>query len=429
MKRTIIIMALCMMAHSVDAQKQYTVNDCIDSALVYNRTLQNAALEIEAATHQRKEAHTKYYPEVKANITAFQTFDKILKSDALGLSELNRGYGATVSVMQPVYAGGQIVTANKLAEVQEDICRLQLELKEKDIRDKITENYWQICIIRYNLNTIAAAERQIAAVREQVQNLVNAGVTTPNAMLQVKLRENELKANRLKLENADKTLTMLLAQQVGKPGLSIYVPDENDVQTLPPLVNVAEAVERRSELALANKATEAQRLMVKMEQGKNLPTVGIGVMGTNVGLGGLSDNVKAMTKTNITNGVVLGTVSIPISSWWTGKHAIRRMKIKLREAENQVLDARENLHIDIMSSYNDLSEAHEQIAIAKASVEEAEENLRMYTDRYRSGTVTITDLLDAETLNRKAHDQLSSSIATYNIKLQAYKQKSEGGKR
>lgn len=429
----------CLLTQSIQASNQsapslgrdgegsevLSLSQCIDSALVYNRTLQNAALEIEAAGQQRQEAFTKYFPDIKANVTAFYAFDDLIKSDAMGLSELNRGYGATVSALQPLFAGGQIYNANKLTKVQEDVSRLQFQLAEINVTEKITENYWQICTVRYNLRTIEAAERQLDAVMEQVQRFVDAGVTTPNALLQVKLRKHELSSNRLKLENAEKTLLLLLAQQVGKPGLDIVLPDEDATVTLPMMCDEESAVNQRRELALASQAVTANRLQVKMEVGKNLPTLAVGVMGVNMGMGGLSQQVKPMVDTNITNGIALGTLSVPISSWWGGSHAIRRQKLKLREAENTLQDAREQLRIDIEASWNNLTEAYEQIAIAQSSVEESEENLRMYTQQYRVGTVTLTDLLDAETLNRKSHDQLSSALAAYQIALVRYELKTK----
>lgn len=426
--RKILLLTLlsCSLAFEAKAQSHpASLSQCIDSALVHNRSLQNAALEIESAREQRSEAYTRYFPQISANVTAFQTFDKLIKSDALALSELNRGYGATISALQPLYAGGQIHTGNQLTQVQEDVCQLQLQLKEKDIREKVTENYWQICTVKYNLRTIAAAEKQLDAVMQQVDNLVRAGVTTRNATLQVRLRKHELASNRMKLENAEKTLLLLLSQLTGISNLDITVPDEDASIGMPQMCDVASAVNLRNELALAGKAVEAQRLMIRMERGKNLPTLAVGVMGYNMGIGGVSDQVKMMTKTNFTNGLALATISVPISSWWGGSHAIKRQEIKLKEAENTLLDARENLRIDIEAAWNNVQEAYSQIGIARASVEEAEENLRMHTEQYRTGTVTITDLLDAETLNRKSHDQLSSAIASYQIALTKYQLKTE----
>ena len=92
---------------------------------------------------------------------------------------------------------------------------LKQQLTEKEVLQKVTECYWQLAQVRYNLSTIEAAEKQLDAVMTQVENFLKAGVTTKNAQLQVRLRQQELSSARLKLENADHVLRLLLAQQIG----------------------------------------------------------------------------------------------------------------------------------------------------------------------------------------------------------------------
>ena len=157
-----------------------------------------------------------------------------------------------------------------------------------------------------------------------------------------------------------------------------------------------------------------------MERGKSLPSIAIGVVGYNLGLGGLSSTAKMFINTNMLNGVAIGTLSIPISNWWGGSHAIKRQKAALQESRNTLLDAQEQLAIDIEAAWSDLQEAYNQIEIAKSSVEAAKENLRLSTNQYQAGTTTITELLDAETLNRQSENNLSNAIASYQMQQSKY---------
>jgi len=428
-----------------------TLSECLEMARENNRTLQNAALDIQAASEQKSEAWTNYFPSISANVLAFQTFDKVIKGDGtfpqeiamlgeqfMGMvgqpfsyEELNKGYSATLSAMQPLYAGGRITAGNKLANIQKDVLTLQRELTEKDVLQKVTECYWQIAIMKYNLSTIEAAEKQIASVQKDVEQYVKSGVATRNALLKVKLRQQELASNRLKVENGEHVLRLLLAQQIGCPSQQIDGSDliDIDISTVeardPNSVYVPpfEAVQRREELQMAHYGVDAQKLQIKMERGKNLPSLTVGLMGYNTGIGGLSENTKKYAKTNMTNGLVLGTLSVPISSWWGGSRAIRRQKILLQQSMNTMLEAQEQLRIDVESAWSNLVEAYKQIQIAEASVAEAGENLRMSADQYRAGSETLSDLLDAETLNRQAQDQLSQAKVTYQIRLSDYQRK------
>lgn len=444
------------MSLGAHAQQTLTLEQCLDSARTYNRELKNAALEIERSREQKTAIYTKYFPEISASATAFYAFDKLIKGDGTypeelamleplmpGISgmvgqpydfaELNRGYTATLTVMQPIYAGGQIHTKNQLSELELDVMRYQMALKEKEIAQKVTENYWQIAQLCYNLQTLDAADRQIAAIYNQVELYVKAGVTTRNELLKVQLHQQELKSNRLRVENGMRVLKLLLAQQCGLThGLTdadghivdydIVLPQDADLQPVQS-VSSATAALQREEYLLAEKGVEAERLQVRLERGKCLPTVAVGVMGMQMGMGGLSDNAREIMHTSSTNGLVLGTVSVPISEWWTGKHAIRRQQLKVQEALNTRDDALEMLTIDIESAWSNLVEARQQVEVARDAVLQSEENLRQSTDKYKAGTEQLTDLLDAETLHRQSQNNLSSALAAYQVKLADYNRK------
>lgn len=445
MKKILLYLAISLPLN-VLATGKFTLEECLDSAVAHNRTLQNAALDIRMAGEQKKEAFTKYFPQISANVMAFHAFDKLIKKEGtipaeiailgpqfmpmIGLpyeiAELNRGYSASLSLLQPVFAGGQIITGNKLAALQEDVMKLQLQLKEKDIRQKVTEIFWQVAQVKYNLNTLDAADRQLQAVYALVQQLVESGVTTSNDLLKVKLRQQELASNRIKLENADRILRLLLSQQIGHfteyEPIDIALPDSQEPIYAADYLNLTSATDRE-EYQLALKGVEAEELQLKMVRGKLLPSVAVAAMGFHTQMGGLSDDAKLYTDGRMTNGLVLGTLSVPITDWWGGSHALKRQKMKIQQARNTAQDAQEQLTIDVLSAWNNMTEAYRQIEVAQVSVEEAQENLRMCTDQFRAGTITLSDLLDAETLNRKAQNDLNSARASYFIRRSDYLRK------
>ncbi len=301
--------------------------------------------------------------------------------------------------------------------------QLQLQLKEKDIVEKVTENYWQIAQLKYNLQTLDAADRQVQAVLDLVNQYVNAGITTSNDLLKLQLRQHELHSNRLKVENGIRVLSMLLAQQCGiKTPFDIYLP-ENTFAQMPEYMDASTAASMRLEFQLATKNVEAQELLVKMERGKNLPTVAVCVTGMNMGIGGLSSNVRRNVDTHITNGITLANVSVPISSWWGGSHAIQRQKLKAQQAKYDCEEALEMLTIDIESAWSNLQEAQQQVSVAEIAVIQSEENLRQSSAKYSAGTEDLTDLLDAETLHRQSQNNLSSAFAAFQIAMSKYKLK------
>ena len=438
-----------LVSMSVSAQK-LTLEECLERARQNNHELRDAVLETEAASMQKKEAFTNYFPRISANVMAFRMFDEMVKADGtypqeiaalseqfipligqpFSVSEFNRAYAVSATLIQPLFHGGQIVNGNKLARVQEDVMALKHQLTEKEVVQKVTECYWQLAQVRYNMSTLDAAEKQVEAVMEQVENFLRAGVTTRNSLLKVRLRQQELSSNRLKLENADHVLRLLLAQQIGiEPAVAdkdfdIVLEDKTLEQPIEAVAGqLGLSPDHREELQLLGKAVEAQKLQVKMERGKYLPHLAVGLAGYHTGLGGFSDGVKSYMHTNMNNGLVFGTLAIPISDWWGGNYAMKRQKIKLQQAQNDRENARQMLQIDIERAWTNLQEAYKQTQIAQASCDEAAENLRMSTDQYRMSTCTLTDLLDAETLNRQAQNNLAQAKANYQVALADYRRK------
>ena len=413
MRYSILFFIAWLTVHAASAQG-YTLEQCLDSARHHNVTLQNAALDIQSAKEQKKEAFTRFFPQISATVNAFHLFDELANT------EMNRGYSAMISAAQPLFAGGQIVNSNKLAKVNNELAVLQHALTEKDVLQKVTENFWQIAELKYNLQTLQAAEKQVDAIYKRVNDLVETGVTTRNALLQVRLRQQELESNRIRVENARQVMLMLLATQIGvdEHGFDIHIGSPSAEIQLPAMADAETAVHNRTELQLAAKAVEAKQLQVKLERGKNLPSLSLSVIG-------FQSHPREMEGMDLPmrNGVALVSLSVPITGWWGGSHAIRRSKISLQQARNDYADAQRKLRIDIEQTWSNLTEAYRQIEIARTSVAEAEENLRMANDQYSVGKTTITDLLDAETLNRQALDRLSTAIADYNVRLSDYKRK------
>ena len=414
--RTLCFIIALLSANVVSAQRLFTLQQCIDSARQHNTALQNAALEIEKAGEQRKEAYTKYFPQISATVNAYHLFDELANTG------VNRGYSGMVSASQPLYAGGQITTANRMAKVGHEIAVLQQSLKEQDVVQRVTENYWKIACLKYNLQTLTAAEKQVEAIRKRVSDFVETGATTRNALLRVRLRQQELESTRIKVENTQHVLLMLLAEQIGvdDKGFDIAVDTAEGDVLLPAMTDATSAAAGRTELLLAAKGIKANQLQVRMERGKLLPTLALSVIGFqthpfDVKMQGIDLPMR--------NGIALVSLSIPISQWWGGTHAVRRSKISLQQARNDYDDARRRLRIDIEQAWSNLTEAYRQIGIARTSVEEAEENLRMASDQYTVGRTTITDLLDAETLHRQALDHLSTALADYHVRLADYQRK------
>ena len=169
------------------AQRSYTLEQIKDSALQNNIAIRNAQHNIDAAKEQRKEAFTKYFPNVSgtglwfnANKGMAQTtlnpsesispelgmaLAQSLPAEALAalgspisISMMKNGTIGSLMAVQPVFAGGQIINGNKLAKVGEDVSRLQLQLSENEVEKTAEQYFWQLASLQEKVKTIDAVD-------------------------------------------------------------------------------------------------------------------------------------------------------------------------------------------------------------------------------------------------------------------------------
>ena len=399
-------------------------------------------------------------PEMGASLSQMLPAEAMAAlASPISISMMKNGTIAGITALQPIFAGGQIINGNRLAKVGEDVSRLQLQLSENEVEKQTEQYYWQIVSLQEKMKTVEAVETMLADIHKDVDVAVRAGVALRNDLLQVQLRQNEVESQKLKLQNGITIVRLLMTQYCGlnsdgwiltppltPPLQGRGMPTDSQerkastdsqpsdmTQPLPatdiaqplPATDIAQplpapvgeglgvgSVAFLPEYQLLQKQVEANNLQRKMEIGKNLPSLAVGA----------GYNYHNLLDNDHTFGMIFATVSVPISDWWGGSHAIKRKKIAYQQAQEQLSDNAELLTIRMQKCLNDVTEAQQQIGIAQRSIEQADENLRLHRDFYRAGTTTMSDLLEAQLLYQQSCDKLTDAVADYQNKLLEYRQ-------
>ena len=413
---------LCLLlvpALSVEAQRSLPLEECSQLALENNARMKNARLDVKGAEEVRKEAFTKYFPSISATGGAF-TSDNGMAELALvpGLLEMTmakNGIMGGVTAVQPVFAGGQILNNNKLAALAVEVSRYQMKQSENEVLLTVEQYYWLHVSLQEKRKTVSLLETLIDNLYKDVEASVRAGVANRNELLQVQLKKNSIASDRLKVDNNLRLSKMLLSQYIGLPE------DDFTVQATlqEPLpspetyrIDLMSALPTTVAYKLLDKNVEASRLQYKLKVGQNLPSVGIGA-------GYMYHNIL---DTDHSFGMIFATVSVPLTDWWGGSHAIRKQKLQLKAAEYTRQDTNEKLLLQMQKLWNELEEAYKQAKISEESVKTAEENVRLSTDYYQVGTETLSDLLNAQSLLQQSRDQYTDDYTNYLIKRTEYLQ-------
>jgi len=438
--RNILFISLWLVGcGSLIAQPEYSLQQLKDSARQHNVAILNARHDVEIAHQQRLEAFTKYFPNISAMGLAFNankglmymeknTTDMLPASimptlnflapellsvipNPITLSMMKSGRLANVNAVQPIFAGGKIINGNKLAKVGEDVSKLKLKMAENTIDKKTEQYYWQLVTLEEKIKTLDAVDALLRDIHKDVDVAVRAGVAMRNDLLQVQLRENDIESQRLKLQHAVSVLKMQVAQYCGLKTNTFAVAIPTMEQIDDNLVYGGQ-VELLPEYQLVNKQVEATKLQQKMSLGNNLPSLAVGASLTHHNLMDVNRNV----------GMIYATLSIPISDWWGGSHAMKQKKLEHQKAVELLNDNAQRLRIRMQKAWNDVQEARQQLTIAQRGIEQADENLRVNRNMYHAGTSRMSELLEAQLLYQQAMDKRTDALAAYHNKLVEYQQ-------
>lgn len=410
--------SLSLCAVSAEAQQLLTLEECSRLALENNAKMKNARLDVKGSEESRKEAFTKYFPTISATGGAFASDNgmaEMVFMPGMEMTLAKNGLMGGVTALQPIFAGGQIWNSNKLAALAVEVSRYQMKQSENEVALTVEQYYWQQVSLQEKRKTISIIESLIDNLYKDVEVAVKAGVANRNELLQVQLKKNSIASDRLKIENNLRLSKMVLAQYIGLPE------DDFTIQTalqeaLPSpetyRVNPLTALPSTVEYQLLDKNIEANRLQYKLKVGQHMPSVGVGA-------GYMYHNIL---DTDHSFGMVFASVSIPLTGWWGGSHAIKKQKLQLKAAEYTRQNSNEQLLIRMQKLWNELEESYKQVNLSEESIRTAEENVRLSTDYYHAGTETLSDLLDAQSLLQQSRDQYTEDYTNYLIRRTQYLQ-------
>lgn len=421
MKKIIIYIIILLLYQNYSFGQSYTLEQCLQMALENNYKLKKAQNNIKSSEQDKKEAFTKYFPNISAVGGTYKTNNGMAEISlaplvpGMEMSMMKDGIVAGISAIQPIFTGGQIYLGNKLTEIGTEISKYQLKQTEDEIILTVNQYYWQLVSLQEKIKTIEIMESLINNIQNDVKNAVDAGITNQNDLLQIQLKKNNIASSRLQLENGIRLSKMVLGQYIGdfESNFSIISPQLDSLPSpITYRINHIDALPSLNTYQLVNKNVEASKLQQKMEIGQNMPTLGIGA----------GYFYHDLLNQDHSFGMIFASVTVPISNWWGGTHAIKKQKIQVKNAELTRQNTREMLLIQMQKCWNELEESYKQMNISKESISVANENFRLNKEYYKAGTISLSDMLEAQSLLQQSRDQYTEDYTLYLIKRTQYLQ-------
>ncbi len=443
MKHLSIYLSIILLAAAttLSAQAVFTLDEAIASACLNNNDLQKKRLDVQSMKAQKKELFTKYFPAVGVSVTAFTRERGLFEgTDALDglfslLSDddnfspenvqiLKQGYVGGLRMVQPIYTGGRLTSANKLANIGVKAYGELASLKENEITQEVEKYFWQLVQLYEAERSLLTMDSLVDRARHDAALALKAGLVTPNDEMQVNLYGTELESTRLQVENGKNLCREYLAYLLGVETVDsllwddIYAVKEPSAYFADPEASLLD----RHELNLLKYNLEAAQQKRKFYRGELLPTVGAMFALSYHYLyakreGGLYNSVLDQNKVTW---ILAANLSIPITAWWGGSHGLSRYNIAVREARMDYDDKQKLMRVQISQKWNTLNEKYKQVDLARRQLEQAEQNRKQHASAYRSGSATMTDRLHADALYEKSRTNYIDACVKYRLAITEY---------
>ena len=309
-------------------------------------------------------------------------------------------------VRQPIYMGGAITAANKMAEINEDLTAHATESSIQNTIFSIDETYWLICSLKQKNKLAKNFLEVVTKLDNDVQKMIKEGVATRADGLKVSVKVNEAEMMVTQAEDGLALAKMLLCQQCGMPLDSpiVLADEENTPSTVSPSTisgNAAIAMENRPELKMLSDAVEISQQTTRLTRAVYLPQVALtgGYLITNPNVYNGFEN-KFSGVWNI--GVMLRG---PIWNWQEGAYKVRATKVATNIANMELQEAKEMIELQVNQNMFKVKEANKKYAMTVKNVEKAEENLRCANVGFQEGVMTATEVMEAQTAWLQAKTQ------------------------
>ena len=429
-----VLFILFLLPLSVSAQKQWTLQECIDYAMANNITLQQSKLKKESATEELKGAKAALLPTLSASTN--QSFGYQPWKDT-GMSYVTNGtvntkvdktsYNGSYSLsgQWTVWNGNRNINTIKLDQLSEEQAELSTKETANSIQERIAQIYAQILYLAENVKVNEQMLETSKKNEERGKEMLSVGKMSKADVAQLSAQrandEYTIVEAQSQLMNYELQLKQLL-EITDEERFQVAIPEITDEQVLaqiPELQTVYEqALMSRPEIERSQLAIKSSGVNVALAKAGWMPSVnltgGITTSTNSLSGNGWGDQIKSNVNTSLGVGV-----TVPIYDGRSTKTSVNKAKIQQLQAQLDLQDQQKTLYSNIQQFWLNAWTNQQKYQAAKSSVESAQQSYDLLSEQFRLGLKNIVELMAGkDNLLSQQQSQLQSKyLALYNQQM------------
>lgn len=296
------------------------------------------------------------------------------------------------------------------AERTKEATSHQLERTDQEIIFRVVESYYGVLLAKKRMEVAGASLKTAQAILDRSKNRFESGVVVESDFLSAQVRLAARKQEVIREANNLATARAQLGMALGISTETEFNPgDALEERNLPARTleeAEKEAVELRPDLERIRSEEAAQQQSVAIAKSSFGPRVSA--------FGGWEADNPTLVAGGGGNSWLAG-IEVQLDLFEGGAKRARlsrerAMQVKVAAVKEMATDA---IRLEVRRAYYDLDTARQQVEVARTTIAESQESLRINQNRYDSGLSRITDLLAAEEEARRSQAEYWEAVYRY----------------
>ena len=410
MKKSFLLIATLFIASltvSAQEQKEFSLQQAVDYAVEYNRTLKTSRMDVEYKRKQITEAISQGLPQINTALNYSTNFGYEINLGGSAI-KMEDQLAFTASASQLLFSGQWIVGV-QTAKIARQLSELGVDATDLEIRSTIHTLYYTVLAYQRMGNILESNLADMEVIRQHTENMFNQGVVEATDVDQIKVTVNQLRNNLYSVQRNTEVNTNLLKIQMG-------VPVNTNITLTDNLDNVL-SEGKASELVMEDfninnnisykqmlSQEQLQKKMVSIEKWSFAPTLSASYSY----LEKIVEPSFSMSPSH--SGAV--NLSFPIFAGLKRKSSLEMQKITLDQVQLNKAQLEDNLNLQEIQYKYDLRNALDNYLLQKSNLEVSEKVLNNYRNKYDQGVISSLELTQANTNFLNAQTNYTTAVLT-----------------
>ena len=429
-KFTLFIMMLCASLCSVGTYAQEMVRQVMSIDEMFSladrnsKSLRPYATGIDEAREGVRVAKNARLPDIDASLSFSYLGDGRMMdrdfSNGFNAPMPHYGNNFAIEASQVIYTGGAVSHGIAVARLQEKNAGLSLESSRNRVRFMLVGYYLDLF---KQQNQLQVYEKNIGQTRQVLRDLrakEREGIVLKNDITRYELLLSNLELAHTQIKN---TITILNNNLITALGLSADIRIEPDTTILSRVLPVEDEESWTTAAYVNSPALKQMSLALQMSKhqdkiirSERIPKIAL--FAGNHFDGPVIIEVPPINK-NFNYWYIGVGVKYNFASLYKSNKSVSRSKYTIRRTQEQYEDAREQTELAVKADHVKYLESYVELNTQQKSVELANQNYAVISNRYKNDMALITDMLDAS--NSKLAAELQLVNAQINIVFNYYK--------